>query len=143
MASPSKPSREKSFMSLNTIISDVTERIQTRSEQTRKAYLDTMRAAAQDGPRRAHLSCGNQAHAYAAMGADKEALLAGRSANIGIVTAYNDMLSAHQPFEQFPQVIKAAAQRLGGTAQVAGGLTGDVRRGHPRSNWDGTVAFFA
>ena len=109
-------------MSLNTIISDVTERIQTRSEQTRKAYLDTMRAAAQDGPRRAHLSCGNQAHAYAAMGADKEALLAGRSANIGIVTAYNDMLSAHQPFEQFPQVIKAAAQRLGGTAQVAGGV---------------------
>ena len=92
MASPSKPSREKSFMSLNTIISDVTERIQTRSEQTRKAYLDTMRAAAQDGPRRAHLSCGNQAHAYAAMGADKEALLAARSANIGIVTAYNDML---------------------------------------------------
>ena len=122
MASPSKPSREKSFMSLNTIISDVTERIQTRSEQTRKAYLDTMRAAAQDGPRRAHLSCGNQAHAYAAMGADKEALLAARSANIGIVTAYNDMLSAHQPFEQFPQVIKAAAQRLGGTAQVAGGV---------------------
>ena len=109
-------------MSLNTIISDVTERIQTRSEQTRKAYLDTMRAAAQDGPRRAHLSCGNQAHAYAAMGADKEALLAARSANIGIVTAYNDMLSAHQPFEQFPQVIKAAAQRLGGTAQVAGGV---------------------
>ena len=109
-------------MSLNTIISDVTERIQTRSEQTRKAYLDTMRAAAQDGPRRAHLSCGNQAHAYAAMGADKEALLAARAANIGIVTAYNDMLSAHQPFEQFPQVIKAAAQRLGGTAQVAGGV---------------------
>ena len=109
-------------MSLNTIISDVTERIQTRSEQTRKAYLDTMRAAAHDGPRRAHLSCGNQAHAYAAMGADKEALLAARAANIGIVTAYNDMLSAHQPFEQFPQVIKAAAQRLGGTAQVAGGV---------------------
>ena len=78
-------------MSLNTIISDVTERIQARSEQTRKAYLDTMRAAAQDGPRRAHLSCGNQAHAYAAMGADKEALLAGRSANIGILTAYNDI----------------------------------------------------
>ena len=81
-----------------------------------------MRAAAQDGPRRAHLTCGNQAHAYAAMGADKEALVAARSANIGIVTSYNDMLSAHQPFEKFPQVIKAAAKRYGGTAQVAGGV---------------------
>ena len=109
-------------MSLNAIILDVTERIQARSERTRKAYLDTMRAAAQDGPRRAHLTCGNQAHAYAAMGADKEALVAARSANIGIVTSYNDMLSAHQPFEKFPQVIKAAAKRYGGTAQVAGGV---------------------
>ena len=109
-------------MSLNSIISDVTERIQTRSEQPRKAYLDAMRAAAQEGPRRAHLTCGNQAHAYAAMGSDKDALVAARTANIGIVTAYNDMLSAHQPFEQFPQVIKAAAQRHGGTAQVAGGV---------------------
>ena len=109
-------------MSLNAIILDVTERIQARSERTRKAYLDTMCAAAQDGPRRAHLTCGNQAHAYAAMGADKEALVAARSANIGIVTSYNDMLSAHQPFEKFPQVIKAAAKRYGGTAQVAGGV---------------------
>ena len=109
-------------MSLNSIISDVTERIQARSEQPRKAYLDAMRAAAQEGPRRAHLTCGNQAHAYAAMGSDKDALVAARTANIGIVTAYNDMLSAHQPFEQFPQVIKAAAQRHGGTAQVAGGV---------------------
>ena len=109
-------------MSLNAIILDVTERIQARSERTRKAYLDTMRAAAQDGPRRAHLTCGNQAHAYAAMGADKKALVAARSANIGIVTSYNDMLSAHQPFEKFPQVIKAAAKRYGGTAQVAGGV---------------------
>ena len=109
-------------MSLNSIISDVTERIQTRSEQPRKAYLDAMKAAAQEGPRRAHLTCGNQAHAYAAMGSDKDALVAARTANIGIVTAYNDMLSAHQPFEQFPQVIKAAAQRHGGTAQVAGGV---------------------
>lgn len=109
-------------MSLNAIILDVTERIQARSERTRKAYLDTMRAAAQDGPRRAHLTCGNQAHAYAAMGADKKSLVAARSANIGIVTSYNDMLSAHQPFEKFPQVIKAAAKRYGGTAQVAGGV---------------------
>ena len=109
-------------MSLNSIISDVTERIQARSEQPRKAYLDAMKAAAQEGPRRVHLTCGNQAHAYAAMGSDKDALVAARTANIGIVTAYNDMLSAHQPFEQFPQVIKAAAQRHGGTAQVAGGV---------------------
>lgn len=109
-------------MALNRVISDVTARIEARSAEARSTYLDRMRRAAEDGPRRAHLSCGNQAHAYAAMGGDKEALVAERSANIGIVTAYNDMLSAHQPFKDYPDKIKEAARRAGATAQVAGGV---------------------
>ncbi|MHA6347034.1 phosphogluconate dehydratase [Roseivivax sp. CAU 1761] len=109
-------------MTLNATIARVTERIEARSEQSRATYLDRMRRAAEDGPRRAHLTCGNQAHAYAAMGEDKDALATGRAPNIGIVTAYNDMLSAHQPFERFPQLIRDAARARGGTAQVAGGV---------------------
>jgi phosphogluconate dehydratase len=70
-----------------------------------------MRRLAEEGPRRAHLSCGNQAHAYAAMGGDKDALVAARAPNIGIVTAYNDMLSAHQPFKDYPDRIKEAARK--------------------------------
>ena len=108
-------------MTLNATIADVTDRIRKRSEARRTTYLERMRAAAEDGPRRAHLTCGNQAHAYAAMGQDKDRLL-DRAPNLGIVTAYNDMLSAHQPFETYPQRIKDAARRAGGTAQVAGGV---------------------
>jgi phosphogluconate dehydratase len=81
-----------------------------------------MARAVSDGPARAHLTCGNQAHAYAAMGADKDDLATGRAPNLGIVTAYNDMLSAHQPFESYPGQIRAAARRAGATAQVAGGV---------------------
>ncbi len=109
-------------MSLNATIAKVTERIEERSEARRATYLDRMRRAAEEGPRRAHLSCGNQAHAYAAMGDDKDALAGGRAPNIGIVTAYNDMLSAHQPFEVFPDIIRKAAREAGATAQVAGGV---------------------
>ncbi|MCE0504500.1 phosphogluconate dehydratase [Roseivivax sp. GX 12232] len=109
-------------MALNATIAKVTDRIEERSETRRATYLDRMRRAAEEGPRRAHLSCGNQAHAYAAMAGDKDALASGRSPNIGIVTAYNDMLSAHQPFERFPDVIRAAAREAGATAQVAGGV---------------------
>ncbi|WP_439137369.1 phosphogluconate dehydratase [Roseicyclus sp.] len=109
-------------MSLDGRIAAVTDRIVARSHATRATYLDRMRKLAEDGPRRAHLSCGNQAHADAAMGADKDALVAARAPNIGIVTAYNDMLSAHQPFETYPDKIKAAARRAGATAQVAGGV---------------------
>jgi phosphogluconate dehydratase len=100
----------------------VTDRIRERSAGPRSAYLGTMARAAAEGPRRAHLSCGNQAHAYAAMGADKDALVSDRAPNIGIITAYNDMLSAHQPFELFPDMIRAAARAAGATAQVAGGV---------------------
>ena len=109
-------------MALHPVVAKVTERIRARSEKSRGTYLDRMARAAAEGPRRAHLTCGNQAHAYAAMGADKDSLVAERSANIGIITAYNDMLSAHQPFERFPALIKDAARKAGGTAQVAGGV---------------------
>ncbi len=109
-------------MSLNSTIDRVTDRIRERSAQTRGDYLTRLAAAAAQGPARAHLSCGNQAHAYAAMGADKDALAAGRVPNIGIVTAYNDMLSAHQPYEDYPKLIRDAARKAGATAQVAGGV---------------------
>jgi phosphogluconate dehydratase len=109
-------------MSLNPTIDRVTDRIRERSEPMRSAYLARMRAARDEGPARAHLSCGNQAHAYAAMGADKATLMADRAPNIGIVTAYNDMLSAHQPYEAYPALIREAARKHGATAQVAGGV---------------------
>jgi len=101
---------------------DVTARIAARSRDSRAAYLERMARAAGDGPKRAHLSCSNQAHAYAVMGADKETLIADRAPNLGIVTAYNDMLSAHKPYETYPDQIRAAAHAVGATAQVAGGV---------------------
>jgi phosphogluconate dehydratase len=109
-------------MPLHPAIAAVTDRIRARSESARGDYLDRMGRAAAAGPVRAHLACGNQAHAYAAMGPDKETLATGHAPNIGIVTAYNDMLSAHQPFETYPTLIRAAARAAGGTAQVAGGV---------------------
>ncbi|MGR3499312.1 MAG: phosphogluconate dehydratase [Limimaricola soesokkakensis] len=109
-------------MALNRTLEAVTDRIRARSEGPRRTYLDTMAAAAAEGPRRAHLTCGNQAHAYAATGPDKDALAEGRVPNIGIITAYNDMLSAHQPFETYPALIREAARKAGATAQVAGGV---------------------
>ncbi len=109
-------------MSLHPTLARVTDRIRARSAETRRTYLDRMGQAVSNGPVRAHLSCGNQAHAYAAMGADKGALVAARVPNLGIVTAYNDMLSAHQPFERYPDLIRRAAARAGVTVQVAGGV---------------------
>ena len=109
-------------MALNATIARVTARIRARSESSRGLYLDRMAAAAHAGPARAHLSCGNQAHAYAAMGPDKAALTQARLPNIGIVTAYNDMLAAHQPYEDYPRLIREAARKAGATAQVAGGV---------------------
>ncbi|MCB1369062.1 MAG: phosphogluconate dehydratase [Rhodobacteraceae bacterium] len=107
---------------LNQIIADVTDRIIARSTTSRAAYLARMRKAAGEGPARGHLGCSGQAHAYAAAGADQAALASGRGSNLGIVTAYNDMLSAHQPFQHFPDLIKTAVRQAGGTAQVAGGV---------------------
>ncbi len=109
-------------MPLHPAIAEVTDRIRRRSEAARAAYLDKIDRAADAGPARAHLSCGNQAHAYAATGADKAVLAEGRAPNIGIVTAYNDMLSAHQPYEVYPAKLRAAARAAGATAQVAGGV---------------------
>ncbi|MDO5605225.1 MAG: phosphogluconate dehydratase [Paracoccus sp. (in: a-proteobacteria)] len=108
-------------MTLHATIDRVTDRIRERSAATRAAYLARTAAAAEEGPRRAHLSCGNQAHAYAAM-ENKAELAETRQPNIGIVTAYNDMLSAHQPYERFPDLIRAAAAQAGATVQVAGGV---------------------
>ena len=109
-------------MSLHPTLQQVTHRIRARSEASRGLYLERMRHAVSDGPVRAHLSCGNQAHAYAAMGDAKADLNASAKPNIGIVTAYNDMLSAHQPFERYPNLIRAAARNAGATVQVAGGV---------------------
>ncbi|PRY95484.1 6-phosphogluconate dehydratase [Hasllibacter halocynthiae] len=108
-------------MPLDPRIRAVTDRIRARSDGTRGPYLDRMRAAAADGPVRAHLSCGNQAHAYAAM-PDKAAMAEGRAPNLGIVSAYNDMLSAHQPYEEWPRRIRDLARARGATAQMAGGV---------------------
>ena len=107
---------------LDSNIAQITDQIIARSEKPRRAYLDRMAAAQTKGANRAHLSCSGQAHAYAAMGADQHTLAEGRVANLGIVTAYNDMLSAHQPFETYPAIIREAARAAGCTAQVAGGV---------------------
>lgn len=109
-------------MALNATIDRITDRIIARSEATRAPYLGRMAEAASKGPARAHLSCSGQAHAYAASGGDKARLSQSAAGNLGIVTAYNDMLSAHQPFESYPQLIRNAVRDAGGTAQVAGGV---------------------
>ena len=109
-------------MPLDSRIHAVTERIRARSAASRGPYLDRLARAAAEGPARAHLSCSNAAHVYAATGQDKAALATGRAPHLGIVTAYNDMLSAHQPFEDYPARIRAAARAAGATAQVAGGV---------------------
>lgn len=109
-------------MPLDSAIARVTDRIRSRSERTRSAYLSRIDELGSLEPTRSHLGCGNLAHAYAASGADKDALTEGRSPNIAIVTAYNDMLSSHQPYAEFPAIIKEAARSVGATAQVAGGV---------------------
>ncbi len=104
-------------------VREVTERIRTRSRDPRAAYLERMAGQAGGEPARRRLSCTNLAHGFAASTApDKQALRELRWPNLGIVTAYNDMLSAHQPFERFPGLIRAAARDAGATAQVAGGV---------------------
>lgn len=105
------------------VLNDVTARIVERSQATRKAYIDAMTEARNAGTARAHVSCGNLAHAMAASTNEEKSLLAvTKTKNVGIVTAFNDMLSAHQPYERYPDILKAEALRLGATAQVAGGV---------------------
>src|SRR6201999_830758 len=100
----------------------VTARIETRSGDARAAYLQQIEKARSSGPSRGKLSCANWAHAFAAAPAEDKARALTQAPNIGIVNAYNDMLSAHQPLEHFPEVIRAAAREVGATAQVAGGV---------------------
>ena len=109
-------------MSLHPATKRVTARIAERSQRLRGDYLARIDAAREAGPARRELSCGNLAHGFAASGVDKPALRDGSGGNIGIVTAYNDMLSAHQPMEQYPSLIRMAARNAGGSAQVAGGV---------------------
>ena len=108
---------------LNAALKRVTERVIERSRQTRTRYLQTIAQARRPDPYRAGMGCANAAHAFAAMPAqDKLVLRQERQANLGIVTAYNDMLSAHQPYELYPQQLRETARSLGATAQVAGGV---------------------
>ncbi|WP_425082192.1 phosphogluconate dehydratase [Ruegeria arenilitoris] len=107
---------------VHSVITDVTQRIIDRSADLRGPHLERMEQAKSKGPARAHLSCSGQAHAYAGAGTDQQAMATGAAGNLGIVTAYNDMLSAHQPFERYPGLIRDAIRTAGGTAQVAGGV---------------------
>lgn len=107
---------------LHATIAKVTERIVARSAASRLRYLDLIERGRDAGTNRDQLSCGNLAHGFAASGEDKPVIRAGQAMNIGIVTAYNDMLSAHQPYGRYPEAIKIAAREVGATAQVAGGV---------------------
>jgi phosphogluconate dehydratase len=109
-------------MTLSPAIAKVTDRIITRSRDSRRRYLDLIERQAEDGVRRDRLGCGNLAHGFAASGEDKPRLRQGGAFNIGIVTAYNDMLSAHQPYARYPEAMKLYAREVGATAQVAGGV---------------------
>ena len=108
---------------MNSTIQRVTERIQKRSKASRSGYLARIRGAADNGPSRGSMSCSNLAHAMAAGSEiEKKALSGNTVPNIGIVSAYNEMLSAHQPFDTYPAVIKDAAAKQGAIAQFAGGV---------------------
>lgn len=109
-------------MALHPVIAKVTDRIVARSAASRAAYLDLIARARDTGLNRPQLSCGNLAHGFAAAGDDKAAIRGGKALNIGIITAYNDMLSAHQPYGRYPEQIKIFAREVGATAQVAGGV---------------------
>ncbi|MBX4939750.1 phosphogluconate dehydratase [Rhizobium binae] len=110
-------------MSAHARIAAITDRIVERSKPSRERYLERLRAAASKGVARSVLGCANLAHGFAVCSpAEKDALAGDRIPNLGIITAYNDMLSAHQPFETYPAIIREAAAEAGGVAQVAGGV---------------------
>lgn len=109
-------------MPLHPTVERVTQRIIERSRPTRAAYIDLIERSRDKGLNRPQLSCGNLAHGFAASGEDKNLIKSGKAMNIGIVTAYNDMLSAHQPYGRYPEQIKIFAREVGATAQVAGGV---------------------
>jgi phosphogluconate dehydratase len=108
---------------IHPVVADVTRRLAERSAVTRTAYLERIAAAASEGPARGSLGCANLAHGFAACGvSDKLALAGDVTPNLAIVSSYNDMLSAHQPLESYPAIIKAAVSEAGGVAQFAGGV---------------------
>ncbi|RUR55457.1 phosphogluconate dehydratase [Aeromonas veronii] len=108
---------------IHQVISDVTARIRERSAARRQAFMARIQRQAEQGKTRAALACGNLAHAVAACSSDEKGrILDMTRANVGIVTAYNDMLSAHQPYQGYPDIIKGALAELGHSAQVAGGV---------------------
>ena len=107
---------------LNPAVEAVTARIVERSRPSRSRYLDLIREQREHGINRESMSCGNFAHGFAAAGEDKPLIRSGRATNIGIVTAYNDMLSAHNPYGRYPEQMKLFAREVGATAQVAGGV---------------------
>ncbi|MFB2873287.1 phosphogluconate dehydratase [Aeromonas jandaei] len=108
---------------IHKVISDVTARIRERSAARRQAFMARIQRQAEQGKTRAALACGNLAHAVAACSSDEKGrILDMTRANVGIVTAYNDMLSAHQPYQGYPDIIKGALAELGHSAQVAGGV---------------------
>ncbi|WP_428611685.1 phosphogluconate dehydratase [Shewanella sp.] len=108
---------------MHSVVQSVTDRIIARSQATRAKYLEALNEAKANGVHRSSLSCGNLAHGFAACSpADKNAIKAFNKANIGIVTAFNDMLSAHQPYENYPELLKAACHEVGSVAQVAAGV---------------------
>ena len=109
-------------MTLHPAVDAVTARIVERSWPTRRRYLDLIAAQRDAGVDRSRMGCGNLAHGFAAAGEDKPLIRAGGAMNIGIVTAYNDMLSAHQPYYRYPEQMKLFAREVGATAQVAGGV---------------------
>ncbi|MDK1378042.1 MULTISPECIES: phosphogluconate dehydratase [unclassified Sinorhizobium] len=110
-------------MSADSRVAAITARIVERSKPQREAYLDRVRSAAANGAHRSVLGCGNLAHGFAVCSPAEKAALAGDHVpNLGIITSYNDMLSAHQPFETYPALIREAAREAGGVAQVAGGV---------------------
>jgi phosphogluconate dehydratase len=110
-------------MALHPKVSDITARIAARSRPTREAYLDQLHAASTRDPGMDRMGCANVAHAFAGMPLDDRfKVVTQRAPNIGIVTAYNDMLSAHTPLQAYPAFIKDEARKLGATAQVAGGV---------------------
>lgn len=107
---------------MNDTLHKVTQRVIGNSRESRAAYLDLIRREGDNMGERSAVSCSNLAHAYAGAEEDQPALLAGRGANIGIVSAYNDMLSAHAPYYRYPERLKIYAREIGATAQVAGGV---------------------
>lgn len=108
---------------MNTLINEVTQRIIERSQKTRAEYLAKIEAARIQGPHRGALSCGNLAHGFAACGKqEKDDLTSMVKANVAIVSSYNDMLSAHQPYETYPTILKEAINEVGSVAQFAGGV---------------------